>query len=87
MHTNLEYRKTQDYRIADCLGRLPISGDRPDIEPPGDVLMLEAVDYPPVSEEGVASATLRDPLLQGEEMGQGWLARTRCAPQSMPPIR
>ncbi|XP_049268506.1 uncharacterized protein LOC125757199 [Rhipicephalus sanguineus] len=59
----LEYRKTQDHGNADCLSRPPIPGDRPDIELPGDVLMLEAVEYPPVSAEDVASATLRDPCL------------------------
>lgn len=45
----LKYRKMQDHGHADCLSRLPIPRDRPDIEPPGDVLMLEAVNYPPVS--------------------------------------
>ncbi|KAL3190655.1 hypothetical protein MRX96_002323 [Rhipicephalus microplus] len=70
----LEYRKTQDYGNADCLSRLPIPGDRPDIEPPGDVLMLEAVEYPPVSAGDVASATLRDPWLSREQkwVRDGW---------------
>lgn len=60
---NLEYRRTQDHANADCLSRLPIPGDRRNIEPPGDVLLLEAVEYPPVSAADVASATLRDPCL------------------------
>ncbi|KAL3186850.1 hypothetical protein MRX96_004834 [Rhipicephalus microplus] len=59
----LKYRKTQDHGKADCLTRLPMPGDRPDIEPPGDVLMLAAVKYPSVSAEDVASANLRDPCL------------------------
>lgn len=60
---NLEYRRTQDHANADCLSRLPIPGDRSNIEPPGNVLLLEAVEYPPVSAADVASATLRDPCL------------------------
>ncbi|XP_072142327.1 uncharacterized protein [Dermacentor andersoni] len=77
----LEYRRTQDHANADCLSRLPIPGDRRDIEPPGDVLLLEAVEYPPVSAADVSSATMRDPCLSRVKK---WVA-TSWPEQGVPP--
>ncbi|KAL3214900.1 hypothetical protein MRX96_006991 [Rhipicephalus microplus] len=57
----LKYKKAHDHGNADCFSRLPISVDRPDIKPPGDVLMLEAVEYPSVRADEVTSANLPDP--------------------------
>lgn len=59
----LDYRKTQDHGNADCLSRLPAPLTRQDAEVPGDILLLEAVEYPPVSAREVAAYTSSDPQL------------------------
>ncbi|KAL3211395.1 hypothetical protein MRX96_036447 [Rhipicephalus microplus] len=59
----LEYRKTQGHAYADCLSRLPASGCHQDAELPGDVLLLEAVEYPPVTAGDIASCTSQDSQL------------------------
>ncbi|KAK8764337.1 hypothetical protein V5799_033053 [Amblyomma americanum] len=59
----LEYRKTKDHGNADCLSRLPGPLTRQETEAPGDILLLEAVEYPPVSAMEVAAFTRGDPLL------------------------
>ncbi|XP_037504900.1 uncharacterized protein K02A2.6-like [Rhipicephalus sanguineus] len=56
----LEYRKTQDHANADCLSRLPAPGCHQDAELPGDVLLLEAVEYPPVTAGDIAACTAQD---------------------------
>ncbi|XP_037504865.1 uncharacterized protein K02A2.6-like [Rhipicephalus sanguineus] len=45
----LDYRKTKDHGNADCLSRLPAPLTREETEVPGDILLLEAVEYPPHS--------------------------------------
>ncbi|KAK8767071.1 hypothetical protein V5799_006148 [Amblyomma americanum] len=59
----IEYRKTKDHGNADCLSRLPGPLTRQETEAPGDILLLEAVEYPPVSAMEVAAFTRGDPLL------------------------
>lgn len=59
----LEYRKSQDHANADCLSRFPVPTTNADAEAPGDVLLLEAVQYPPGSAAEMASCTLRDQQL------------------------
>ncbi|KAK8773929.1 hypothetical protein V5799_011538 [Amblyomma americanum] len=59
----IEYRKTKDHGNADCLSRLPGPVTRQETEAPGDILLLEAVEYPPVSAMEVAAFTRGDPLL------------------------
>lgn len=58
--SRLEYRKTQDYVNTDCLSRLAVPTSNLEAEAPGDALLLEAVQYPPVSAAQVASCTLQD---------------------------
>lgn len=59
----LEYRRTQDHGNADGLSRLPMPVTRKEAEVPGDVLLLEAVQFPPVNAVDVARETSKDPHL------------------------
>lgn len=59
----LDYRKTQDHANADCLSRLPVPAFRLEAETPGDLLLFEAAEYPPVTAAEVACCTSQDSRL------------------------
>ncbi|XP_049519402.1 uncharacterized protein LOC125943892 [Dermacentor silvarum] len=80
--SELYARKTQDHGNADCLSRLPAPLTRQETEVPGDILLLEAVEYPPVSAREVAAYTSSDPQLSQVKKWilEGW-PRERVAPE------
>lgn len=59
----IKYRKGQDNSNADGLSRLPLPGDVDEPAPPGDILLLEAVQYPPLLATDIAGLTEKDTVL------------------------
>ncbi|KAK8777013.1 hypothetical protein V5799_029642, partial [Amblyomma americanum] len=71
---HLEYRRGQDNSNADALGRLPAPGDEDEPRPPGDVLLLEAVDCAPLQAADIAALIKKDSVLSRvkEWLLSGW---------------
>ncbi|KAM7286060.1 uncharacterized protein ISCGN_032945 [Ixodes scapularis] len=59
----IQYRRGEDNSNADALSRLPIVGDEDEPQPPGDVLLLEAVEYAPLQAADIARMTKEDCIL------------------------
>lgn len=59
----IKYRKGQDNSNADGLSRLPLPGDVDEPAPPGDILLLEAIQYPPLLATDIAGLTGKDTVL------------------------
>lgn len=59
----LEYRPGPRNSNADALSRLPVPGREDETQPPGDVLLLDAVEYPPLQASDIAELTKRDHIL------------------------
>nr|XP_054932255.1 uncharacterized protein K02A2.6-like [Dermacentor andersoni] len=60
---NLQYRAGSRHQNADALSRLPLPDRIEEPNPPGDVLMFEALPRPPLTAEVVATLTQEDPIL------------------------
>lgn len=59
----MEYREGKKHCNADCLSRLPLSeiGDEP--APPGEILLLEGFNNPPIRPEKIKIASRKDPVI------------------------
>ncbi len=59
---NLEYRKGKENGNADCLSRLPMTSDKDELTPPGDILLLES-EKRPIPIEDIREYTTKDEIL------------------------
>ncbi|XP_075559299.1 uncharacterized protein LOC142590759 [Dermacentor variabilis] len=69
---SLQYRRGQEN--ADALSRLPAPGDEDEPRPPGDVLLLEAVECAPLQVADIAALIMKDKVLSmvKEWILSGW---------------
>ncbi|XP_075534182.1 uncharacterized protein LOC142567968 [Dermacentor variabilis] len=71
---SLQYRRGQENSNADALSRLPAPGDEDEPQPPGDVLLLEAVECAPLQAADIAALIKKDKVLSmvKEWILSGW---------------
>ncbi|XP_075527058.1 uncharacterized protein LOC142559328 [Dermacentor variabilis] len=71
---SLQYRRGQENSNADALSRLPAPGGEDEPHPPGDVLLLEAVECAPMQAADIAALIKKDKVLSmvKEWILSGW---------------
>ncbi|XP_075527628.1 uncharacterized protein LOC142559838 [Dermacentor variabilis] len=71
---SLQYRRGQENSNADALSHLPAPGDEDEPQPPGDVLLLEAVECAPLQAADIAALIKKDKVLSmvKEWILSGW---------------
>ncbi|XP_075534819.1 uncharacterized protein LOC142570312 [Dermacentor variabilis] len=71
---SLQYRRGQENSNADALSRLPAPGDEDEPQPPGYLLLLEAVECAPLQAADIAALIKKDQVLSmvKEWILSGW---------------